>query len=186
MKRCLAGTTVISLFSYGLGSRIHTLETDLVEGGVVTNKSTTPEDQGTPIHNTTDKPLHSTLIGPWPAAADAACSCNAMWCEIARLYFPHWGLPPRSCADVTTFSFFLVSFHFGWELFFFVREFETSISTPHCIATACHVFSRWLRAWESGVQRFVCCTVCWCPPLVPLCPLVPWCRRFPSDDTTFH
>ena len=29
-------------------------------------------------HNASDKPPHSTLIGPWPAAADAACSYNAM------------------------------------------------------------------------------------------------------------
>ena len=40
-----------------------------------------------PTHNTTDKPLHSTFIGSWPAAADAVCSCNPMWCGIARLYF---------------------------------------------------------------------------------------------------
>ena len=45
--------------------------------------------KGTPTHNTTDKPLHSTFIGPWPAAADVACSCNALWCGIARLYFSH-------------------------------------------------------------------------------------------------
>ena len=43
--------------------------------------------KGTPTHNTTDKPLHSTLNGPWPAAAGAACSCNAKWCGTARLYF---------------------------------------------------------------------------------------------------
>ena len=45
--------------------------------------------QGNTTHSTTDKPLHSTLIGPWPAAAGAACSCNAMWCGVARLYFSH-------------------------------------------------------------------------------------------------
>ena len=43
--------------------------------------------QGNTTHNTTDKPLHSTPIGPWPAAAGAARSCNAMWCGVARLYF---------------------------------------------------------------------------------------------------
>ena len=43
--------------------------------------------QGNTTHNTKGKPLHSTLIGPWPAAAGAACSCTAMWCETTRLYF---------------------------------------------------------------------------------------------------
>ena len=32
------------LFNHGLGLRVRTLETDLVEGGVVTKKPTTPED----------------------------------------------------------------------------------------------------------------------------------------------
>ena len=45
--------------------------------------------KGIPTQNTTDKPLHSTLIGPLPAAADVACSCNEMWCGVARLYFSH-------------------------------------------------------------------------------------------------
>ena len=35
---------VYRLVYHGLGSRVHTLETDLVEGGVVTKKPTTPED----------------------------------------------------------------------------------------------------------------------------------------------
>ena len=30
---------------HGLGSRVHTPETDLVEGGVATTKPTTPEDK---------------------------------------------------------------------------------------------------------------------------------------------
>ena len=47
----------------------------------------TQEDKGTPTHNTTDKPLHSALIGPWQATEDVGCSGNAMWCGIARLYF---------------------------------------------------------------------------------------------------
>ena len=40
-----------------------------------------------PSPSTTIRPLHSTLIGPWPAAADVAYSCTAMWGGIARLYF---------------------------------------------------------------------------------------------------
>ena len=76
------------LFIHGLGSRVQAPETtDLVEGGVVTGRNGGHQrTQGNTTHNTTDKPLHSTLIGPWPAAAGAACSCTAMWCETTRLY----------------------------------------------------------------------------------------------------
>ena len=49
-----------------------------------------------------------------------------------------------------------------------LREIETSSLTPHCNATACRACSRWPRAYESGVQWFVCCIVC----SVPLCPVV--------------
>ena len=61
-----------------------------------------------------------------------------------------------------------------------LRELETSSLTPHCSATACRACSRWPRAYESGVQWFVCCIVCG----VPLCPLVS--AVSPGDDTTFH
>ena len=48
MKRCVADTKVTGshwLFIHGLGSRVRAPETtDLVEGGVVTEKPTTPED----------------------------------------------------------------------------------------------------------------------------------------------
>ena len=89
------------LFIHGLGARVRAAETtDLAEGGVVTEKPTTPEDTRNTTHNTTDKPLHSILIGPWPAAAGAACSCTAMWCETTRLYFSHTS-PTRAPSQVS-------------------------------------------------------------------------------------
>ena len=42
----------------------------------------TQGNKGTPTNNTTDKPLHSALIGLWQSAAGVACSCNAMWCGL--------------------------------------------------------------------------------------------------------
>ena len=69
MKRCVADAKVVMLlFIHGLGSRVRAPETtDLVEGGVVTEKRRGHQHQrtqGNTTHNTTDKPLHSTLIGP--------------------------------------------------------------------------------------------------------------------------
>ena len=45
MKRCVADAKVMLLINHGLGSRVRSPETtDLVEGGVVTEKRRTPED----------------------------------------------------------------------------------------------------------------------------------------------
>ena len=66
MKRCVADTKVIWLFIHGLGSRVRAPETtDLVEGGVVTEKPTTPED--TREHHTQyNRPRETPLVGRKP------------------------------------------------------------------------------------------------------------------------
>ena len=79
------------LFIHGLGSRVQALETtDLVEGGVVTEKLTTPKD--TREHHTQYNRQTTALHSHRPLASGrgAACSCNAMWCGIGRLYFSHY------------------------------------------------------------------------------------------------
>ena len=76
-----------------------------------------------------------------------------------------------SYSSIFASNFWICCYCHGTIMVLSMRELETSNSTPHCIATACHVCSTWLRASESGVQWSVCCIVCWCP-LVPLCPLV--------------
>ena len=47
------------------------------------NTNTQYSRQTTALHS--HRPLASGC-----RAADAACSCNAVWCGIARLYFSHW------------------------------------------------------------------------------------------------
>ena len=86
-----ADTGSIAL-SHGLGSRVQTLETDLVAGGVVTKKPMTSEDtrntrKGTPTHNTTNKPLHSTL--PRFGARIRMFQCSLVWgCSSLLLALP--------------------------------------------------------------------------------------------------
>ena len=86
--------------------------------------------QGNTTHNTTDKPLHSTRIGPWPAAAGAACSCTAMWCETTRLYFSH--VPITNRHDSSWFGSFRSHFALFWSFWLAISEPEwTSPQKSH-------------------------------------------------------
>ena len=72
----------------------------------------------------------------------------------------------------------------GMHEFCDVREVETSNPTPHCIATVCHVCSRWPQ--DQGPMRVECSdglSVELCVGVL-LFPCVLWRRRFLGDDTT--
>ena len=83
MKHRVTGASARSyrylLFSYGLGSRVHTLEADLVEGGVVTNKPTTPEDTIRDMGFATSLPRDGSVVAKrqtcWAVGGVACTSC---------------------------------------------------------------------------------------------------------------
>ena len=72
------------LFTHGLGPRVHTLEADLVEGGVVTKKPTTPEDtreQGdtNTQYNRQTTALHSHQHLASGCRRGMQLQCNVVW-----------------------------------------------------------------------------------------------------------
>ena len=104
------------LFIYGLGSRVHTLETDLMEGFVVTKKPTTPKDtkgQGdtNTQHNRQTTSLRSSSLWRSHTSGCRLQTWNAVAMQfcvgygIARLYFSQ--IPPNFGTVVTPeFPFF--------------------------------------------------------------------------------
>ena len=87
MKRCVADAKVMLLINHGLGSRVRAPETtDLVEGGVVTEKRRTPEDtrEHHAQYNRQTTALHSHR--PLASGCRRGMQLHAMWCETTRLY----------------------------------------------------------------------------------------------------
>ena len=88
----IAGTGAYRLFMVSVRRGVRNPETDLVSSP---ETDSTQQHKGTPAHNTTDKPLHSTPTRRFGARIRAASGVACRFCEvpngvlwgISRLYF---------------------------------------------------------------------------------------------------